>query len=84
MRKNNMRVKFIADVHHAFAQVERLLKRTEADLYLVTGDLVSRSFFRYTTAWIWTGSCRQLKMRTQRMVNSSDSSFTDSYAGPST
>jgi Icc-related predicted phosphoesterase len=46
-----MRVIFIADVHHAFAQVERLLERTEADLYLVTGDLVSRAFFRYATAW---------------------------------
>ncbi len=46
-----MRVIFIADVHHAFAQVERLLEQTEADLYLVTGDLVSRAFFRYATAW---------------------------------
>jgi len=51
VRENNMRVIFIADVHHAFAQVERLLDRTEADLYLVTGDLVSRAFFRYATAW---------------------------------
>jgi Icc-related predicted phosphoesterase len=46
-----MRVIFIADVHHAFAQVERLLGSTEADLYLITGDLVSRAFFRYATAW---------------------------------
>ena len=46
-----MRVIFIADVHHAFAQVERLLEETDADLTLVTGDLVSRAFFRYATAW---------------------------------
>ena len=46
-----MRVIFIADVHHAFSQVERLLDQTEADLYLVTGDLASRAFFKYATAW---------------------------------
>jgi len=46
-----MRVIFIADVHHAFARVERLIEETDADLTLVTGDLVSRAFFRYATAW---------------------------------
>ncbi len=46
-----MRVIFIADVHHAFSQVEKLLEQTDADLYLVTGDLVSRAFFRYAKAW---------------------------------
>jgi Icc-related predicted phosphoesterase len=79
-----MRLIFIADAHHAFAQVERLLERTDADLYLVTGDLVSRAFFRYGTAWTLTVSCRQSKRRTQRTVNSSDSYFTDLYAGPLT
>jgi Icc-related predicted phosphoesterase len=46
-----MRVIFIADVHHSFNQVEYLLHKTKADLYLITGDLVSRAFYRYETTW---------------------------------
>ena len=46
-----MRIVFVADVHHAFRQVGELLEQTQADLYFITGDLVSRAFFRYETAW---------------------------------
>ncbi len=46
-----MKVVFASDVHHAFRQVGGLLEKTEADLYLIAGDLVSRAFFRYKTAW---------------------------------
>ena len=46
-----MRIVFASDVHHAFRQVEDLLNKTEADLYLIAGDIVSRAFFRYQTAW---------------------------------
>jgi Icc-related predicted phosphoesterase len=46
-----MRIVFASDVHHAFRQVGELLNKTEADLYVIAGDLVSRAFFRYRTAW---------------------------------
>jgi len=46
-----VRIVFASDIHHAFKQVDELLKKTEADLYLIAGDLVSRAFFRYKTAW---------------------------------
>jgi Icc-related predicted phosphoesterase len=46
-----MRIIFTADVHHAFKRLEELLELTRADLYLITGDLVSRAFFRYETSW---------------------------------
>ena len=46
-----MRVIFASDVHQAFRQVDELLKKTKADLYIIAGDLVSRAFFRYQTAW---------------------------------
>lgn len=46
-----MRIIFTADVHQAFRRVEELLELTEADLYLITGDLVSRAFFKYETSW---------------------------------
>jgi Icc-related predicted phosphoesterase/predicted nucleotidyltransferase len=46
-----MRVIFATDIHHAFRQLNELLEKTEADLYLIGGDLVSRAFFRYQTAW---------------------------------
>lgn len=42
-----MRFVFASDVHHAFRQVGELLNKTEADLYVIAGDLVSRAFFRY-------------------------------------
>jgi Icc-related predicted phosphoesterase len=46
-----MRIIFASDIHQAFQRVAELLERSDADLYLVTGDLVSRAFFRYRTAW---------------------------------
>jgi len=46
-----MRIIFTADIHQAFRRVEELLDLTEADLYLITGDLVSRAFFKYETSW---------------------------------
>ncbi|MFC1884457.1 metallophosphoesterase [Thermodesulfobacteriota bacterium] len=46
-----MRIIFVADVHHSFSQIDRLLRETESDLYLITGDLVSRAFYRYGTTW---------------------------------
>lgn len=46
-----MRLIFLTDVHHAFRDVDALLRQTDADLYLVAGDLVARAFFRYETAW---------------------------------
>ena len=46
-----MKILFASDVHHAFRQVGELIRKTEADLYLIAGDLVSRAFFRYQTAW---------------------------------
>ena len=46
-----MRCIFLTDLHQAFRQLDDLLDRTDADLYLVAGDLMSRSFFQYQTAW---------------------------------
>lgn len=46
-----LRLIFLTDVHHAFRNLESLLERTAADLYLVAGDLVARAFFRYEAAW---------------------------------
>ena len=46
-----MRIIFASDIHHAFRQIDELINKTEADLYLLAGDLVSRAFFRYKTAW---------------------------------
>ncbi len=46
-----MRIVFATDIHHAFKSVGDLLDSTSADLYLVCGDLVSRSFPTYKEAW---------------------------------
>jgi Icc-related predicted phosphoesterase len=46
-----MQIIFLTDVHHAFRRLGQLLDLTAADLYLVAGDLVLRSFFRYQTTW---------------------------------
>lgn len=46
-----MRIIFTADVHRAFRKVGNLLDLIEADLYLITGDLVSRAFLKYETSW---------------------------------
>ena len=46
-----MRCIFVTDVHQAFRKIDTLLDKTEADLYLIAGDLMSRSFFQYQTAW---------------------------------
>lgn len=46
-----MRIVFATDIHHAFHSVADLLDRTEADITILGGDLVSRAFFRYKTAW---------------------------------
>jgi Icc-related predicted phosphoesterase/predicted nucleotidyltransferase len=46
-----MRIVFATDIHHAFKSVEDLLARTEADITIFAGDLVSRAFYRYQTAW---------------------------------
>jgi len=46
-----MRIVFLTDIHHAFRQVGEILANTEAELYLIAGDLVYRAFFRYETAW---------------------------------
>ncbi len=46
-----MRLIFATDIHHAFKSVSNLLARTEADITILAGDLVSRAFYRYKTAW---------------------------------
>jgi len=46
-----VRIVFITDVHHDFKSLAAVLKETDADLYLIAGDLVSRAFYRYQTAW---------------------------------
>jgi uncharacterized protein len=46
-----MRIIFATDIHHAFRSVADLLALTEADITILAGDLVSRSFHRYETAW---------------------------------
>jgi uncharacterized protein len=51
MTKNKIHIVFATDIHHAFKSVEDLLARTEADITIFAGDLVSRAFFRYETAW---------------------------------
>lgn len=42
-----MRIVYLADIHGATKNVERLLEITEADLYIITGDLVNRPFRLY-------------------------------------
>ena len=49
-----MRCVFVSDVHQAFSRIDTLLDQTEADLYLIAGDLMSRSFYHYQTAWRFT------------------------------
>jgi len=46
-----MRLIFATDIHHAFKSVSDLLARTEADITILAGDLVSRAFYRYQAAW---------------------------------
>ncbi len=46
-----MRIVFATDIHHGFHAVADLLARTEADITILAGDLVSRAFYRYETAW---------------------------------
>lgn len=46
-----MRLIFATDIHHGFRAVADLLARTEADITILAGDLVSRAFYRYETAW---------------------------------
>jgi Icc-related predicted phosphoesterase/predicted nucleotidyltransferase len=46
-----MRLIFATDIHHAFKSLTDLLALTEADITILAGDLVSRAFYRFETAW---------------------------------
>jgi Icc-related predicted phosphoesterase/predicted nucleotidyltransferase len=46
-----MRIVFATDIHHAFKSVGEFLAQTEADITILAGDLVSRAFYHYETAW---------------------------------
>lgn len=40
-----MKIIYIADIHGAFAQVKGLLAATDAQVYIIAGDLIDRPFF---------------------------------------
>jgi Icc-related predicted phosphoesterase len=40
-----MKIIYLADIHGAFAQVKDLLDMTDAQVYIVAGDLIDRPFF---------------------------------------
>jgi Icc-related predicted phosphoesterase len=67
-----MRIVFIADVHGSWQQLKGLLDTTQADLYLVTGDLLksafrsSDNFFRFSDLH---RHFNYLKCRTRTEIN---------------
>ncbi|MBN1381126.1 MAG: metallophosphoesterase [Deltaproteobacteria bacterium] len=46
-----MRIIYVTDIHDAFNNLERVFQMTNADLYLVAGDLVYSLFSSYDRAW---------------------------------
>ena len=40
-----MKIIYLADIHGAFAQVKRLLSLTDAQAYIIAGDLIDRPFY---------------------------------------
>jgi len=61
-----MRIVFATDIHHAFKAVGYLLDNTNADLYLICGDLVSRSFSTYKKAWSFTEAAEALSREREK------------------
>ncbi|MBN1614515.1 MAG: metallophosphoesterase [Deltaproteobacteria bacterium] len=55
VRAREMRIIYVTDIHDAFANLERLLQRTMADLYLIAGDLTYIIFPSYDKAWEFMG-----------------------------
>ncbi len=47
MRKEPVKVIYITDLHEAVKEIRYLFRMTEADLYLVSGDLLYRAFYSY-------------------------------------
>lgn len=45
-----MRIVYIADIHGAFDRVEHILDATDADVYIVSGDLIDLPFYTMRTA----------------------------------
>lgn len=48
-----MRLIYVADVHGAFERVKQLLAETDADVYIIAGDLVDISFHTSKTAFLY-------------------------------
>lgn len=46
-----MRIIYLTDIHDAFSNVEKVLQQTQADLYLIAGDLAYNLFPTYASAW---------------------------------
>lgn len=51
MKGKELRIIFITDVHDAFEPLRKVLINTDADLYLIAGDIVYSVFPSYTDAW---------------------------------
>lgn len=45
-----MRVIYVADIHGAFDRVRQLLDETDADVYIIAGDLIDLPFYTMNTA----------------------------------
>jgi len=45
-----MKIIYLADIHGAFAQVKDLLAATDAQVYIIAGDLIDKPFFTETMA----------------------------------
>ena len=46
-----MRIIYITDIHDTFVPLKTVFDNTTADVYLLAGDLLYRTFPRYETAW---------------------------------
>lgn len=51
LRRVELRVIFLTDVHGNFRSVSRVLDHIKADLYILAGDLIYKIFPRYSMAW---------------------------------
>ena len=40
-----MKIIYLSDIHGAFAQVKKLLSLTDAQAYIIAGDLIDRPFY---------------------------------------
>jgi Icc-related predicted phosphoesterase len=80
-----MKIIYLADIHGAFAQVKELLAATDAQVYIIAGDLIDKPFFTEEMAARYRALQRSLcRLQVQLGPDSADmDDFVESLLKPS-